>query len=139
MTTLKDWRDNPEALRKLLMSRKKDNRLLALMGLKTSDLMEERVEEGCWKLWDYAPDVIEHLMMWPDWVHFYTWFTDGTFASKQAGLDFVMEGIVPTSSTLSLESNTRRKIESHEVENRSRQGVHEPVGLMQMKVSSAVP
>ena len=45
MTTLKDWKDDPETLRKSLMSRKKDNRLLALMGLKTSDLMEERVEE----------------------------------------------------------------------------------------------
>ena len=126
MTTLKDWRDNPEALRKSLMSRKKDNRLLALMGLKTSDLMQERVEEGCWKLWDYAPDVIEHLMMWPDWVHFYTWFNDGTFASKQAGLDFVMEGIVhDIVYFVTGIPNTRRKIESHEVENRSRQRVHE--------------
>lgn len=93
MKTLHTWKENPEALRELLMSRKEGNRLLASMGLKTSDLMEERVEEGCWKLWDYAPDVIEHLMMWPDWVYYYTWFHNGTFSSKQAGLDFVMEGI----------------------------------------------
>ena len=64
--------------------------------------------------------------MWPDWVHFYTWFTDGTFASKQAGLDFVMEGIVhDIVYFVTGIPNTRRKIESHEVENRSRQRVHE--------------
>jgi ABC-type transport system involved in cytochrome c biogenesis ATPase subunit len=92
--TLQKWTDNPEEFRELLLSRLEDNRLLALMGLKTSDLMDQRVEEGDWKLWEYAPDVIEHLMMWPEWVHLYTWFTNGTFSSKQAGLDFVMEGIV---------------------------------------------
>ena len=124
--TLLRWKEDPEAFRELLMSRKEGNRLLALMGLKTSDLMEERVEEGCWKLWDYAPDVIEHLMMWPELVHYYTWFSDGTFASKQAGLDFVMEGIVhDIVYFVTGIPNTRRKIESNEVENRSRQMVHE--------------
>jgi len=126
MTSLHNWRNDPEAFRELLMSRKQDNRLLALMGLKTSDLMEERVEEGCWKLWDYAPDVIEHLMMWPDWVHFYTWFTDGTFASKQAGLNFVTEGIVhDIVYFVTGTPNTRRKINANQVESSSRRMVEE--------------
>ena len=64
-------------------------------------------------------------MMWPEWVRFYTWFTDGTFASKQAGLDFVMEGIVhDIVYFVTGIPNTRRKIESNEVENRTAK-VHE--------------
>ena len=45
-------------------------------------------------LHDYAPDIVESMMLKPEWIQHYTWYGEFAWATnkKQQGIDVVMEG-----------------------------------------------
>jgi hypothetical protein len=72
-----------------------ENRLFTALGLKSSDIFYQEKDAPDWlMLHDYAPDIVEAMMLKPEWVRHYTWY--GEFAwptnKKQQGIDVVMEG-----------------------------------------------
>ena len=85
--TLHNWKNNPEALRGADV-RKEDNRLLALLGRKPQ--FDGRRSKRVLETLGLRPRRHRYLMMWPAGLIPLV----SQFSSKQAGLDFVMEGIV---------------------------------------------
>lgn len=85
----KQWRENPEELRSLLIEKMTENQLFTEMGLRTSDIL--RTDNT---LHDYAPGIVEFLMINTSPNQMYTWYGDYVFETKQDGINFVMEGCV---------------------------------------------
>ena len=93
----KAWRENPELLRKTLSDLKEGNQLFTLLGLKSSDIFFQEKGHPEWLfLHDSAPDIVESMMLKPDWVNGYTWYSEFAWRSsqKQRGIDVVMEGVL---------------------------------------------
>ena len=85
----KQWRDNPEELRSLLIEKLTENQLFTEMGLRTSDILHTDNT-----LHDYAPGIVEFLMINTSPNQMYTWYGDYVFETKQDGINFIMEGCV---------------------------------------------
>lgn len=89
------WRENPAVLREALYDMMEENRLFTALGLKSSDIFYQERNAPDWlMLHDSAPDIVESMMLKPEWIQMYTWY--GEFAwptnKKQQGIDVVMEG-----------------------------------------------
>ena len=89
------WLVNPEILREQLLARMENNQLFTDLNLKTSDIVytDEKIP-GYFLLHDWAPEMIESLMMKPENCNSYTWYGDYAWKNKQEAIDFVMEGCV---------------------------------------------
>jgi len=73
------WRENPEMLREALYEMMQENRLFTALGLKSSDIFYQERNAPDWlMLHDYAPDIVESMMLKPEWIQRYTWY--GEFA-----------------------------------------------------------
>lgn len=91
----KVWRDEPEILRTTLINMKEGNQLFTALGLKSSDIFYQKRDHPEWLfLHDYAPDIVESMMLKPDWINMYTWYGEFAWRSnqKQRGIDVIMEG-----------------------------------------------
>ena len=91
----KEWREDPEILRTLLVDMMEGNRLFTALGLKSSDIFYQEQDNPDWlMLHDYAPDIVESMMLKPELINHYTWYGDFAWPSsqKQQGIDVVMEG-----------------------------------------------
>ena len=91
----KSWREDPEILRTSLVDMMENNRLFTALGLKSSDIFYQEKDNPDWlMLHDYAPDIVESMMLKSELINMYTWY--GQFAwpssQKQQGIDVVMEG-----------------------------------------------
>ena len=91
----KKWLANPEILREQLLARMENNQLFTDLNLKTSDIVYTNEKmPGYFCLHDWAPEIIESLMMKPENCNSYTWYNDYAWKNKQEAIDFVMEGCV---------------------------------------------
>jgi len=91
----KAWRDDPEILRTLLVDMMEGNRLFTALGLKSSDIFYQEQDNPDWlMLHDYAPDIVESMMLKPELINHYTWYGEFAWPSseKQQGIDVVTEG-----------------------------------------------
>jgi ABC-type transport system involved in cytochrome c biogenesis ATPase subunit len=89
------WLNKPEELQKQLLSRMRDNQLFTDLGLKTSDIVYNDDDvPGYHTLHDYAPDIVESLMLKPANSNFYTWYKEYAWKDKQEAINFVMEGCI---------------------------------------------
>ena len=89
------WRENPAILREALYEMMQENRLFTALGLKSSDIFYQERNAPDWlMLHDYAPDIVESMMLKPEWIQHYTWYGQFAWATnkKQQGIDVVMEG-----------------------------------------------
>ena len=89
------WRENPAMLREALYEMMQENRLFTALGLKSSDIFYQERNAPDWlMLHDYAPDIVESMMLKPQWIQHYTWYGEFAWATnkKQQGIDVVMEG-----------------------------------------------
>ncbi len=89
------WLADPEILREQLLARMENNQLFTDLNLKSSDIVytDEKMP-GYFCLHDWAPEIIESLMMKPENCNSYTWYNDYAWKNKQDAIDFVMEGCV---------------------------------------------
>jgi hypothetical protein len=91
----KAWREVPEILRTSLVEMMEDNRLFTALGLKSSDIFYQENDNPDWlMLHDYAPDIVESMMLKAELINSYTWYGEFAWPSsgKQQGIDVVMEG-----------------------------------------------
>jgi ABC-type transport system involved in cytochrome c biogenesis ATPase subunit len=91
----KEWQEEPEILRASLVDMMEDNRLFTALGLKSSDIFYQEKGYPEWLfLHDYAPDIVELMMLKPELINMYTWYSEFAWPSsqKQQGIDVVMEG-----------------------------------------------
>ena len=91
----KEWQENPEILRASLIEMMEGNRLFTALGLKSSDIFYQEKGHPEWLfLHDYAPDIVELMMLKPELINMYTWYSQFAWPSsqKQQGIDVVMEG-----------------------------------------------
>ena len=91
----KEWQENPEILRASLIEMMEGNRLFTALGLKSSDIFyQEKVHPEWLFLHDYAPDIVELMMLKPELISTYTWYSEFAWPSsqKQQGINVVMEG-----------------------------------------------
>lgn len=91
----KEWQENPEILRASLIEMMEGNRLFTALGLKSSDIFYQEKAHPEWLfLHDYAPDIVELMMLKPELINMYTWYSEFAWPSsqKQQGIDVVMEG-----------------------------------------------
>lgn len=91
----KEWQENPEILRASLIEMMEGNRLFTALGLKSSDIFYQEKGHPEWLfLDDYAPDIVELMMLKPELINMYTWYSKFAWPSsqKQQGIDVVMEG-----------------------------------------------
>ena len=53
----------------------RENRLFTALGLKSSDIFYQERNAPDWlMLHDYAPDIVESMMLKPEWIQHYTWY-----------------------------------------------------------------
>jgi len=91
----KEWQEDPEILRTSLVDMMEGNRLFTALGLKSSDIFYQEQDNPDWlMLHDYAPDIVELMMLKPELISMYTWYGEFAWPSsqKQQGIDVVMEG-----------------------------------------------
>ena len=89
------WKEKPELLREQLLLRMKNNQLFSDLGMTASDIVySDPALPGYFCLHDYAPDIVESLMLKPVYTNFYTWYGDYAWKTKQEAIDFTMEGCV---------------------------------------------
>ena len=91
----KAWRKDPEILRTLLVDMMEGNRLFTALGLKSSDIFYQEQDNPDWlMIHDYAPDIVESMMLKPELINHYTWYGEFAWPSseKQQGIDVVTEG-----------------------------------------------
>lgn len=91
----KEWQENPETLRASLVEMMEGNRLFTALGLKSSDIFYQEQDNPEWLILDdYAPDIVESMMLKPELINMYTWYSEFAWPSsqKQQGIDVVMEG-----------------------------------------------
>lgn len=88
----KKWKDEPSILRDKLTEMMENNQLFTALGLKTADVLYDDPNTGYYFLHDYAPDIVESLMLKGEYVNFYTWHGDFAWKHKDDGIRVVMEG-----------------------------------------------
>jgi len=89
------WKENPELLHEQLLLRMENNQLFSDLGMTASDIVYSDSDvPGYSCLHDYAPDIVESLMLKPVNTNFYTWYGDYAWKTKQEAIDFTMEGCV---------------------------------------------
>jgi ABC-type transport system involved in cytochrome c biogenesis ATPase subunit len=69
--------------------------LFTALGLKSSDIFYQEQDNPDWlMLHDYAPDIVESMMLKPELINHYTWYGEFAWPSseKQQGIDVVTEG-----------------------------------------------
>lgn len=89
------WKENPELLREQLLLRMENNQLFSDLGMTASDIVySDKEVPGYFCLHDYAPDIVESLILKPVNTNFYTWYGDYAWKTKQEAINFTMEGCV---------------------------------------------